>query len=344
MKMEKIFKDKIVLVTGGVGSIGSEIVNQLLKYAPKQIRVFDNRETELFHMQHKLLEFDNLRFLIGDIRDKERLNIAMENVDIVFHAAALKHVPLCEYNPFEAVKTNVYGTQNVIETALLHNVEKVINISTDKVTNTINTMGATKLLSERIVTAAQYYKGNKKTLFSSVRFGNVVGSRGSVIDLFEKQIKKGGPVTLTHPDMTRFIMTLPQAVSLVLKTAAEAQGGEIFILKMPVFKLKDLSETLIEEIAPKHNLAPKAVKVKVIGLRPGEKMHESLMTEEESTKSLETQEMFILLSELIIPNMSELKRVYKNAKMTSKNVYASSKEKPLTKEELRTLLINERLI
>ena len=221
--MVNIFTNKTVLVSGGVGSIGSEIVWQLLKFKPKQIRIFDNRETELFHMQQLLLAYPNLRFLVGDIKDKERLNTAMENVDIVFHCAALKHVPMCEYNPFEAVKTNVYGTQNVIECALANNVSKVINISTDKVTNTINTMGATKLLAERLVASAQYYKGDKKTIFSSVRFGNVLGSRGGIIDLFKKQIERGESVTITNPDMTRFVMSVPQAVSLVLKTTEEMQ-------------------------------------------------------------------------------------------------------------------------
>ena len=223
--MQNIFKNKTIIVTGGVGSIGSEIVRQLLKYSPKQIRIFDNRETELFHMQHELKDI-RLRFLLGDIRDKERLIMAMENVDIVFHAAALKHVPSCEYNPFEAVKTNVYGTQNIIDAALAANVKKVVNISTDKVTNTINTMGATKLLAERLISSAQYFKGNKRTIFSSVRFGNVIGSRGSVIDLFKKQIENGSSITITDPNMTRFIMSLRQAVQLVLETANEMQGGE----------------------------------------------------------------------------------------------------------------------
>ena len=339
-----LFRNKAILVTGGVGSIGSEIVNQLLTHKPRQIRVFDNRETELFHMQHRLDRHENLRFLLGDIRDKDRLKMAMENVDFVFHAAALKHVPSCEYNPFEAVKTNVYGTQNVIESAISANVERVINISTDKVTNTINTMGATKLLAERLTTSAQYYKGRKRTIFSSVRFGNVVGSRGSVADLFERQIRKGGPVTLTHPEMTRFIMTIGQAVSLVLKAADEMQGGEIFILKMPVFRLKDLSEIMVEELAPRHNFLPSGIKIRIIGLRPGEKMHESLMTDEESANSLETREMFIVLPDIIIPHMSVAKRKYGEAKRAGRQGYYSSLEKPLEKEQLRNLLIREKLI
>jgi len=341
--MKNIFQDKIILVTGGVGSIGSEIVSQLLKCNPKQIRIFDNRETELFHMQHKL-DNPNLRFFVGDIRDKERLKMAMENVDIIFHAAALKHVPLCEYNPFEAVKTNVYGTQNVIEAALSENVEKVINISTDKVTNAINTMGATKLLAERLIVSAQCYKGNKRTVFCSVRFGNVVGSRGSVIDLFEKQISRGSVVTLTNPEMTRFIMTTAQAVNLVLEAAEMVQGGETFILKMPVFKLKDLCEISIEKIAPKYKKNPKDVEIKVVGLRPGEKMHESLMTEEESKNALETDKMFIMLPEILLIRIKDIEKRYNGAKRTGKATYESDKEKPLNKQQLKEILTKEKIL
>jgi len=173
-----------------------------------------------------------LRFLVGDVRDKERLQHAVENIDFAFHAAALKHVPLCEYNPFEAVKTNVLGTQNVIEVAMEGEVEKLITISTDKAVNPVNVMGATKLLAERLTISANYYKGLRKTAFSCVRFGNVLDSRGSVIPSFREQIRKGGPVTLTEPNMTRFVMSIPRAVDLVLKAAEIARGGEIFIFKM----------------------------------------------------------------------------------------------------------------
>jgi FlaA1/EpsC-like NDP-sugar epimerase len=338
--MANIFKNKIILVTGGVGSIGSEIVNQLLKYNPKQIRVFDNRETELFHLQQSLLQYDNLRVLVGDIKDKERLNTAMENVNIVFHCAALKHVPLCEYNPFEAVKTNVYGTQNVIETALANNVDRVVNISTDKVTNTINTMGSTKLLAERLVAAAQYYKGDKKTLFSSVRFGNVIGSRGAVIDLFKRQIERGESVTITHPEMTRFIMTIPQAVGHVLKTAEMMQGGEIFILKMPSFILGDLVDIIIEEYSKKY-IGIKTVKT--IGLRVGEKMYEELMTKEEATNALETPTLFIVLSEINIPHLEKIKHIYKNSKKNTTTEY-SSNDNTISKEQLRAFLLEKKLL
>jgi UDP-N-acetylglucosamine 4,6-dehydratase/5-epimerase len=333
-----IFNNKVILVTGGVGSIGSHIVKTLLKYNPKQIRVFDIRETELVDMQRELINHNNLSFLLGDIRDKERLNFAMKKVDMVFHAAALKHVPACEYNPFEAVKTNVYGTQNMIDAAINNNVGRVVNISTDKVTNAISTMGATKLLAERLTIAAHNYKGDKKTIFSSVRFGNVLNSRGSIIGLFKNQIKKDSHVTITSPDMTRFIMSIPQAVKLVLETAEIAQGGEIFILKMPVFKLSDLTEVIINEESLKLNINPNTIKIKNIGLRAGEKMFEDLMTEEESKNTLETNKCFIVIPKLTIPNFTEQKRKYRGSKKTNSKNYSSKDIIPLSKQEIKKIL------
>lgn len=340
----KIFVGKTILVTGGLGSIGSEIVRQLLAFNPKQIRVFDNRETEAFYMQHELTNYPNLRFLMGDIRDKERLNMAMENVDIVFHAAALKHVPQCECNPFEAVKTNVYGTQNVIDVALSNNVERVVNISTDKVTNTINTMGATKLLAERLIVSAPFFKGRKRTIFSSVRFGNVIGSRGSILELFKKQIENGRPITVTEPNMTRYIMSRRQAVKLVLETVNEMHGGEIFILKMPVFRLKDLVEIIVEEIAPKYGFKPEDITRKKIGIRLGERLHEDLMTDIEALNALETKSKFILLSTIHLPNFNEINTYYKCIKQTKRSRYSSKDVQPLSKELLKELLLKEKLL
>ncbi len=343
--MNHLFENKVILVTGGVGSIGSELVEQLLKHNPKQIRILDNRETETFNMQNELSQHSNLRFLIGDVRDKERLSRAMEDVDIVFHAAALKHVPSCEYNPFEAVKTNVHGTQNVIECALANSVEKVINISTDKVTNTINTMGATKLLAERLITSAQYYRGKKRTLFCSVRFGNVLKSRGSVIELFEEQIKNGSQITITNSSMTRFFMSVQQATQLVFKAAEIAQGGEIFILKMPVMKLQDLAEVTIEELAQKHGKQPSQIQQKIIGLRPGERLYEDLMTEEEAETALETDELFIVLPGIMhSPHLKLPEHNYPNSKKAAVQKYSSKNAKQLTKEEIRALLKKEILL
>jgi len=340
--MRDIFENKIILITGGCGSIGSELVRQLLQYNPKTIRILDNRETELFYMEHELSEHKNLRFFLGDIRDKERLSRAIKGVDIIFHTAALKHVSSCEFNPFEAVKTNVYGTNNVIENAVFHNVDKFINISTDKVTNTISTMGSTKLLAERLVASAQYWKGDKKTKLASVRFGNVLGSRGSVIDLFKNQIIDKGVITITDPDMTRFIMSIRQAVKLVLETVKEMEGGEIFILKMPVFRLEDLISIIKEHFMIKYNL--KEIKEKVIGTRPGERKHEDLMTEQEAKKALETPDKFIILPQITNSYFDETIRNYKNSFKTEREKFSSKDITPLSKQELKNLILREGIL
>ncbi|ALA44197.1 MULTISPECIES: UDP-N-acetylglucosamine 4,6-dehydratase family protein [Paenibacillus] len=290
-----MFTNKIVLVTGGTGSIGSEIVRNILSYNPKALRIFSRDESKQFDLQQELKEYTNIRYLIGDIRDKQRLSYAMEDVDYIFHAAALKHVPACEYNPMEAVKTNVIGVQNLIETAIEHNVEKVVAISTDKVVNPTNTMGATKLLSERLISAANLYKGSKRTIFSCVRFGNVMGSRGSVIPLFRDQIAKGVPVTVTHAEMTRFMMSIPQAAQLVIDAAHYSQGGEVFVLKMPILKITDLAQCLVDSY---EEAVGKPYRGEIIetGIRPGEKLYEELMTLEESERALENGQMYIIPS------------------------------------------------
>jgi FlaA1/EpsC-like NDP-sugar epimerase len=292
--MVNIFRGKNVLVTGGSGSIGSEIVKKVLQCEPKVVRVLSNDENCLFNLEQELQGYSNLRFLVGDVRDKERLQRAVENIDFVFHAAALKHVPLCEYNPFEAVKTNALGTQNVIEAAMEEEVEKLITISTDKAVNPVNVMGATKLLAERLTISANYYKGLRKTAFSCVRFGNVLDSRGSVIPSFREQIRKGGPVTLTDSDMTRFVMTIPKAVDLVLKAAEIARGGEIFIFKMRALRISDLAEAMINGLALQCGYNPESIKVQISGKRAGEKIYEELLTADEAINASETEDMFII--------------------------------------------------
>jgi len=292
--MVNIFKDKNILVTGGTGSIGREIVRKVLQYKPNVMRVFNNDEAELFNLEQELADYPHVRFLVGDVRDKERLQRAVEGIDFVFHAAALKHVPLCEYNPFEAVKTNVLGTQNLIETAMEEEVEKLITISTDKAVNPVNVMGATKLLAERLTISANHYKGARKTAFSCVRFGNVLDSRGSVVPLFREQIKRRGPVTITDPDMTRFVMSIPRAVDLVLKAAEIARGGEIFIFKMRALHIRDLAEVMIEELAPHYGYAPESIRIEISGKRAGEKIYEELLTADEAMNASETEDMFII--------------------------------------------------
>jgi len=331
--MKEIFEGKKILVTGGTGSIGSEIVRRILPYNPKVVRILSRDETKQFEMQQELREYGNVRFLIGDVRDKDRLVRAFEDIDIVFHAAAMKHVPACEFNPFEAVKTNVIGTQNVIDAALETEVEKVIAISTDKAASPINTMGATKLLAEKLILDVKFYKGNRQTEFSCVRFGNVIGSRGSVIPLFEKQIQNGGPVTVTDLEMTRFMMTIPQAVDLVFKTTQIARGGEIFIFKMPVLKLGDLAQVMIKHLAPKYGYKPESIQVITIGVRNGEKMYEHLMNEEEARYAYETKDMFV-----VIPQKNFSDYFLEGGTKAEQKRYASDDINVLDVEEIKQLL------
>jgi len=290
---DAFYSDKVILVTGGCGSIGSQLVRALLKFNPRVVRIFDNNEAGLYELENDLRS-SKARTFIGDIRNSKRLARALENVDLVFHAAALKQVPLCEYNPFEAVETNVIGTQNVIDAALDAQIEKMILISTDKAVNPRNVMGATKLLAERLMISANDYRGKRKTAFSCVRFGNVLNSRGSVVPLFAKQIRENNCITITDDAMTRFVMSHQQAVALILKAAFQAQGGEIFVLKMPSFSLVDLAKAVIQEIAPLCGTDPKDVMIKRIGKRAGEKMYEELMTEDEAECATEMDGLYVI--------------------------------------------------
>jgi len=327
--MTSILRDKNILVTGGTGSIGSEIVRKLLPRKPRVVRVLSNDENGLFALEQELRSSSNVRFLVGDIKDKERLRRAVEGIAVIFHSAALKHVPLCEYNPFEAVKTNVLGTQNIIEVAMEEEVEKLITISTDKAVNPVNVMGATKLLAERLTISANYYKGERKTAFSCVRFGNVLDSRGSVVPLFESQIKNGGPVTLTDPDMTRFVMSIPRAVDLVFKAAEIAQGGEIFIFKMPALRIGDLAKTMIDELAPQYGYNPRDIKVEVSGKRAGERICEELLTADEAISASETDDMFII---------NPTKENRKNKKRPTKGYRSDQAGILLTRKEIKEIL------
>lgn len=339
-QLENTFKNKKILVTGGTGFIGSAIAKKLLEYKPKVVRIFSNDEDNTFKMIQEIGEEENKRFLIGDIRDKERLIQAMEGIDIVYHAAALKHVPLCEYNPFEAIKTNVLGTQNVIEAALVSNVDKVINISTDKAVNPSNTMGATKLLAEKLIIDANFYKGPRKIIFSCVRFGNVLFSRGSVIPLFEKQIKQKDPITITDPDMTRFMMSISNTIDLVFKSTLMTKGGEIFILKMPVARVGDLADVTIEYYSKKYGYKPNDIKRKIVGPRPGEKVFEELMAETEAKKAYETKDMLIIPPQVDIPHINFEVSNYQNARRSKLTHYTSRDVRPLSKEEIKKLLFD----
>ena len=315
--LNDFYKGKKVLVTGGSGSIGQKIVKELLNHDVDVVRVLDNNETALFDLEQDL-NSSKIRTLVGDIRDYRRLERAFKDIDIIFHAAAYKHVPLCEYNPLDAVKTNVIGTQNIIDAAITCDVDKVILISTDKAVNPVNVMGATKLLAERLMISSNVYSGRGGTKFSCVRFGNVLNSRGSVIPVFKKQIKQGGPLTITDERMTRFIMHIHEAAKLILTAGSLSNGGEIFILKMPSVTVPDLAEAMIEYYAPKYGFNIEDIDIEIIGKRVGEKLHEELMTPEELVCAEDNDDLFIIRNEInenhpnFVYNSSEIEQLDKN--------------------------------
>lgn len=277
-----IFKDKTVLVTGGAGFFGQKFVQVLLKeHNPKSVRVYDNREAACVEMERNCNN-PKVRFFIGDVRDEQRLLRAMEGVDIVIHAAAIKHVPICEYNPIEAVKTNINGAINVINAALDKNVDRVMAISTDKAVYPVNLYGATKMVAEKIFVQANSYRGNGNTKFSCTRYGNVIASSGSVIPLFLEQ-RKQREITITNVNMTRFWINLESGINFVIDSTERMRGGEIFIPKIPSMKIMDLAKSI----------APQA-QIKITGIRPGEKLHEVLLTADEARHSKELDTYFVI--------------------------------------------------
>jgi len=278
--------NKTILITGGTGSFGKKFTRKILnEYNPKKVIIYSRDEYKQYLMQKEFAEYKSkLRFFIGDVRDKDRLYRAFDGVDIVIHAAALKHVPLMEYNPIEAVKTNIGGAENIINAAIDKGIEKVIALSTDKAVNPVNLYGATKLVSDKLFVAANAYAGAKKTRFSVVRYGNVAGSRGSVIPFFFKLIKEGAKeLPITDFRMTRFWITLDEGVELVFKAIKESKGGEIYVSKIPSFKITDLAKAICPEC-----------KLKEIGIREGEKLHEVMITEEDSRTTYEYEDHYII--------------------------------------------------
>ena len=343
--MKNFFKNSRVLVTGACGTIGSELVRQLLEdYGVGELVGLDNNESELFFLEQDFSKHDNARFFLADVRDFGKLDHKVSDMHIVFHAAAFKHVELCEKSPFEAVQTNILGLHNLINAAEQNNIDRVIFTSSDKAVNPTNVMGTSKLMGERLMTAANSNTRGKGPIFASTRFGNVLGSRGSVIPIFREQIRKGGPITVTDPGMTRFIMSIKQAVQLVIDSAMIACGGEVFVTKMPVINVQDLAEVMINELAPHYGYNPEDINIEYIGVKPGEKMYEELMNIEETRRTWELPLYFTVL-----PAFRGLYReiVYAYPEVLSKNVtnpYHSGNEKPVTKEDLKQFLKDNDLL
>ena len=291
-KIDK-FKGRSVMITGACGTVGAELTRQVVEAGAGRVVCVDNNETELFFLQETHKAAGIVSCYLADIRDLNALTQRMQGIDIVLHSAALKHVGLCEDSPAQAIRTNIEGTQNVIDAALANKVERVIFTSSDKAVNPTNVMGTSKLMGERLMTAASLNNRNSATVFASTRFGNVLGSRGSVVPLFRRQIEAGGPVTLTDRDMTRFIMTLEEAVRLVLRSAFMATGGEVFVTKMPIARIEDIAQHMVDVLGAKRD-----IKITLIGAKPGEKMYEELMNDEEVRRTYEIENFFVVLPAL----------------------------------------------
>ena len=288
--------EKKVLVTGACGTIGRELLTQLLvRDEVASLTALDNNESGLFLLQEHFHEVPGFQCFLGDIRDRDKLRRRMRGIDLVFHTAAYKHVALCEQSPFEAVQTNIIGVQNIIAAAMEAGVEKVIFTSSDKAVNPTSVMGTSKLMGERLFTAANCQAGGSGTVFASTRFGNVLGSSGSVMPVFKNQIRAGGPVTVTDDQMTRFVMSVRDAVRLVIETASLAQGGEVFVTKMRAIRIPDLALVMIEELAPVFGRDPADIAIEYIGAKPGEKMYEELLSAEELRRTLEHEKYFVIL-------------------------------------------------
>jgi len=337
----KQFQGKRILVTGACGTVGSELVKQLLlgdDYDIKELIGIDNNESALFFIDQQYLNDTRANFFVTDIKDKDELINKTKGIDIIFHAAALKHVVLCEKSPEQAVQTNINGIQNIIAAANANNVETVIFTSSDKAVNPTNVMGTSKLMGERLMTAANSNKRDRGPIFASTRFGNVLGSSGSVVPIFHNQIAKGGAVTLTDKNMTRFVMSVQESVQLVLNSAKYAKGGEVFVTKMPVIRIEDLAIAMIEILAPKYGRDPNEVNIKEIGTKPGEKLYEELMSHEELRRTVELKSYFSVLPAFrgIYHDINYNYTDIINTVVT--DPYTSEHQQPLTIEEIKDFL------
>ena len=326
--------DKTVLLTGGAGSVGRSLVPRLLEQDPETIRILDSSEPGLASLK-STLDDERCRFFSGNVRDSDRLARAMSGVDIVFHTAAMKHVDICEYNPFEAVKTNAVGLQNVVDAAINADVDRFVFTSSDKAVDPANTMGTTKLLGEKLVTAGNTYSGENDIELASVRFGNVINSSRSVIPLFTEQIRDGGPVTLTDERMTRFFLTYDDVFDLVTGAAQETKGGEVFVYKMPAIRIADLADAMIETLAPRYGYETEDIEIEIIGPRPGETFHEEIMTEREAKRAYENDSMYAIVPEEAATREPDPPGEFNN---TSDIVLSSENAEKLSKNEIVSLL------
>lgn len=333
-----------VFITGVCGTVGQELLRQVVLENPEEVVGIDNNESELFFLKETYRDNENVHLYLCDVRDREQLIHRSREMDIVLHAAALKHVILCEQAPRDAVQTNILGTQNVVDAGFLNHVGRVIFTSSDKAVNPTNVMGTSKLMGERLMTAANAQRRHDGPIFASTRFGNVLGSRGSVIPLFRRQIEAGGPVTLTDEAMTRFIMTLREAVSLVMRSVFVAKGGEVFVMKMPAVRIVDLAEVMIEELAPTFGYSAGDIEIRRIGSKAGEKLYEELVNEEEVRRTVELERFYSVL-----PAFRSVYRAvdYTYPEMTPQAVlsrgYRSDNVSLIRGEELRAHLIDNRL-
>ena len=343
--MTELLSGKKILVTGACGTIGRELVSQLLsgKYGlVDEIRCIDNNESELFFLEQDFGHDKRASFYVSDISNFKSINNLMGGVQVVFHAAAMKHVILSERSPDQALSTNILGVQNIIEAAKQNFVERVVFTSSDKAVNPTNVMGATKLLGERLFTAA-HFGGGSETIFHSTRFGNVLGSNGSVVQIFKRQINSNKPITITSDDMTRFVMGIPEAVSLVIDSCSYAKGGEVFITKMPSIRIIDLAKAMIVSLKSNYSSSPDDYKINYIGVKPGEKLYEELMNTEETRRAYEVGDYFVVLPALsgfgdsiAYDYVDESQRVCKP--------YISSEEQQLSVNEIAALLSEYNLV
>jgi len=332
-----LFKGKKILITGGTGSLGAALTKRLLNEGVDTIRIFSRNESKQIEMESEFKD-DRLRFLIGDVRDNERLERAVEDIDIVFHAAALKHVPVIEYNPFEAIKTNVLGSQNVINACLKEDVERAVCVGTDKAVSPLNTYGATKLLMEKLfVTANNYLKKERhRTKFIALRYGNVLGSSGSVIPKFIEQIKKKEMITITDPNMARFSISMNEALDFILKATTVGQGSEIFIPKLRAYSITDVKDALFELLGKTDE--------KIICIRPGEKLDEVLINKDEMKYGWEYEDMYMIVNPTVQRFISSMEKFSEKKKLEDMEIYSSDVVEKISKDELKQIFVESKLL